>query len=392
MIATMISTSLNEQQQTVLEIDHRINRLVKRIELLAYVNPLNIAQEKKQFFKSKFNYEPSFRYRKIGFDPYKLHRLLYSQRLDRIENDSLQSLYKDLVYTYSGLLQCVETIGDPNGKFFYNSLRFFGTPTQKMVDNARYILHFEDESPNQSLEDQIYNTSQAVQFFEEQGAQYNFDFKIKTSSAMSAMAMVSNKDRALILKKNSTFSRHQLEVLAHHEIGVHLVTTFNAVDQPLKIFSNGFPNNVETQEGLAVMAEFLSGNLTVKRLKELAYRVIAADSLIKGFSFQDTFDLIHNQYKVASDTAFNITLRAHRGGGWTKDALYLSGLKNIYQLFQQGENLDNMFLGKCSLEYQNAIDTLHQIELVAPLSHQPLSFKQSKNSNKTVEFILNNLK
>ena len=44
------------------EIDHNLDRLVKNIELLNYLNPLNIEQEKKTFFKSKFTYEPSFKY------------------------------------------------------------------------------------------------------------------------------------------------------------------------------------------------------------------------------------------------------------------------------------------------------------------------------------------
>jgi len=72
----------------------------------------------------------------------------------------------------------------------------------------------------------------------------------------------------------------------------------------------------------------------MKRLKELAYRVIAADSLAKGYSFANTFDLLHNQYKVQRDIAFTITLRVFRGGGFTKDHLYLSGLKKVYQYTQ----------------------------------------------------------
>ena len=139
--------------------------------------------------------------------------------------------------------------------------------------------------------------------------------------------MVSNSSKTLIIKKNAKFSKNQLLTLAHHEIGVHLVTTYNGLKQPLKVFSNGMPKNVEAQEGLAVLSEYMGGALTLKRLKELAYRVMASDSLIKGYGFADTFDLIHNKYKLNREEAFSITLRAHRGGGFTKDRLYLSGLR-----------------------------------------------------------------
>jgi hypothetical protein len=123
-----------------------------------------------------------------------------------------------------------------------------------MVENAKFILHHdEDDNADDALFEPKVSTYDAIEFFNEYKRIYDFDFCIKTSSAMSAAAMVSNKDRMLILKKNNLYSQHQLNVLEHHEIDVHLVTTFNVTVQHLHIFSNVFPNNVETQEGLAVL-------------------------------------------------------------------------------------------------------------------------------------------
>ena len=79
--------------------------------------------------------------------------------------------------------------------------------------------------------------------------------------------MVSNNTKSLLIKKNAIFSKNQLLTLANHEIGVHLVTTYNGALQPLKVFSNGFPKNVETQEGLAVFSEYMSGALNLKKIK-----------------------------------------------------------------------------------------------------------------------------
>ncbi len=389
----MLSNSKRKEFASVFEIDENIHRLVRNLELLAFINPLNINQEKRKFFKEKFKYEPQFNYRKVRFDTYKLHRLFFSQRLKDIDDLRIRELYKDVVYQYSGMVQCIETIAEPGNRFYFNSLRFYGTPTDKMVENAKFILHHEATPTIQSalLESNI-STYDAIEFFNEYKRLYGFDFGIKTSSAMSADAMVSNKDRMLILKKNNQFSQHQLNVLAHHEIGVHLVTTFNAADQPLKIFSNGFPNNVETQEGLAVFAEYMSGNLTVDRLRELAYRVIAADSLIKGNDFTETFNLIHNQYGLDREKAFNTVLRVHRGGGFTKDALYLSGLQKIYQRYKLGNDMEPLLLGKCSLEYEPVVEHLQKLGLVKQLTYPCKSFVVNHNSNKSVEWILENLK
>ena len=332
-----IHPDLQHQYARVLEIDTHLDRLVKRIELLQYVNPLNTEKEKHRFFASKFTEEPQFKYPKLKFDPYKLHRLFFSHRLDRIEDPVIRDMYKEVIYFYANMVQCIETIG--HGKrFYYNSLRVYGTPTEKDVENARFILHFEDEPAFGNMEKR-HSPEAARAYFEKFAKQYDFPLDIRFSTHIAAEAMVSNSSRSLLIKRNARFSDNQLLTLAHHEIGVHLVTTFNGLAQPLKIFSNGLPKNVETQEGLAVFSEYMGGALTLKRLKEISYRVLASDSLSKGYSFADTFDLIHNQYKLDRDAAFTITLRAHRGGGFTKDRLYLSGLRKIYKRYLREESM-----------------------------------------------------
>ncbi|MFD2562158.1 flavohemoglobin expression-modulating QEGLA motif protein [Aquimarina rubra] len=372
------------------EIDQNLDNLVKNIELLNYLNPLNIEQEKKSFFACKYRFNPKFNYRKIKFDPYKLQGLFFSQRLERIEDKEIRTLYQDIIYEYSGLIQCIETIG--SGKnFYYNSLKVFGTPKERDVENARFILHFEDEQPGEELIKK-HSASDAEAYFRKFAERYDFDFNIKKSTHISASAMVLNASETLVLKKNYKFSDNELQVLANHEIGVHMVTTFNGKSQPLKVFSNGFVNNTETQEGLAVFSEYMSGSLTLKRMKELAYRVIAADSLIKGYDFKDTFDLLYSQYKLNRETAWQITLRAHRGGGFTKDYLYLTGLKKIYDYYHSNQDMSLLLTGKVTLENKKNILRLQQLGLADKGTHMTDSFAQNLNTNKKLDFILSNLK
>ena len=136
----------------------------------------------------------------------------------------------------------------------------------------------------------------------------------------------------------------------------------------------------------------MSGALTLKRLKELSYRVLASDSLIKGYSFSDTFDLIHNQYKLNKHEAFTITLRAHRGGGFTKDRLYLSGLSKIYKRYLMEDSMDVMLTGKVSLQYEENIKQLQKLGLAERITHSNVAYAKNLNGNKTLDLILNNLK
>ena len=390
MLKQKVSQEIIEQFPNVFAIDANLDRLVKKIELLTYLNPLNIEKEKHRFFSSKFVNEPVFKYKKLQFDPYKLNRLFFSQRLERIKDEQIMKFYQEVVYYYANMIQCIETIGQ-NKKFYYNSLRVYGTPTEKDVQNARFILHVADEPDTEDMEKK-YTPEDAKVYFEEFVRQYDFPLNISFSNSIAADAMVSNNTQSLLIKKNTVFSRNQLLTLANHEIGVHLVTTYNGMLQPLKVFSNGFPKNVETQEGLAVFSEYMSGALTLRRLKELAYRVLASDSLIKGYSFSDTFDMLYGQYKLDRNKAFTITMRVHRGGGFTKDRLYLSGLKKIYKRHKNGLSMDTLLTGKVTMESETTINRFKDLGLANDLTHTNVAFEKNYNKNSTLDFILDNLK
>ncbi len=375
--------------KALLEIDEYIDHLVKRIELLNYVNPMNIEEERAKFFASKYLTDPVFKYPEIDFDKFKLHREFFSQKIELIEDKRIKQLYEDIIYFYSGLIQSIETIGDP--QFYYNSLHSFGTPTEKDVENAKFILHFKDNPKAEHFQPK-FSPEETELKFRDFSKRYDFTYQIKYSDKMGAIAMVLNNTQTLVINQNHTFSENQIGVLTNHEIGVHMVTTMNALLQPLKIFSHGLPNNVETQEGLAVFSEYMSGNMTIKRLKELAYRVLAVDSLAKGYSFSKTFRMLHNNYDLNKNSAYYITVRAHRGGGLTKDYLYLTGLKKVYNYYKAGKDLSLLLTGKVSFEQIDNIKYLMDKGLAIPSKHYTDSFLKNENTNETVDFILENLK
>ena len=385
-----MKTNLSISTKTLFEIDTYIDQLVKKIELLSYVNPINIEMEKERFFSSKYLSDPSFKYPKINFDKFKLHRELFSLPIEKIDDEHIKELYEEIIYFYSGLVQCIETIGTGK-KFYYNSLHSFGTPTENDVENAKFILHFEEDLDRDQFKPK-YSAIEAKQFFIKFSERYHFNYKISFSDKIGAIAMVLNNEQTLLLNSNHIFSNNEIEVLTNHEIGVHMVTTMNGLLHPLKIFSHGLPNNVETQEGLAVFSEYMSGNLTIKRLKELAYRVIAVDSLAKGYSFSKTFRMLHNNYDLNREEAFYITTRTHRGGGFTKDYLYLSGLKKTFDYYKSGKDLSLLLTGKVSLEQLDIIEYLISKEYAVSSKYITDSFADNNNTNETVDFILKNLK
>jgi hypothetical protein len=85
-------------------------------------------------------------------------------------------------------------------------------------------------------------------------------------------------------------------------------------------------------------------------------------------------------------------MRVHRGGGFTKDYLYLTGLKKIYDYYHSGQDLDILLTGKVNLEHKNAIETLQQLGLAKKSQFFNKAYMQNLNENKTLDFILESLK
>jgi uncharacterized protein (TIGR02421 family) len=186
--------------------------------------------------------------------------------------------------------------------------------------------------------------------------QYGYEYQIQLEDSMIANALVSGS--IVKINRNAKISSIDLTALLHHELGVHLVTTLNARSQPLKILSLGSPVNTRAQEGLAILAEYLSGSLTVSRLKTLALRVMAVDSMLKEKDFKQTFMMLKEDYKVADERAFTITARAYRGDGFTKDYLYLQGLSQILSAYENRPDFNNLLCGKVSLEQLDLVSRL----------------------------------
>ena len=138
--------------------------------------------------------------------------------------------------------------------------------------------------------------------------------------------MVSNGD--VLIAPTARISAARAEALLQHEIGTHVVTYVNGAHQPLRVLASGLAGTEETQEGLAVFAEYLVGGLTANRLRQLAARVVAVHQMLDGAEFAEVHAGLVD-VGVPKEQSFTITMRVFRSGGLTKDAVYLRGLHEL---------------------------------------------------------------
>ncbi len=366
-------------------IDQQLHALVRGINILEAVTPLNHAQQKALFFKQHYSALPSFIYREHNISPFSLKRSLFNLPLEKIQDSDLQQLYLAVVDSYVDKIDQFKSIG--TDEFLYDSMRYYGEPSEKDIRNAQFILHLPEHAPDES---EMLDAFAIRDILTAMVDQENYTWEMQFDDTMIAKALVSGT--RVRLNSKAKVSKTDALALAHHELGVHLLTSLNGNKQPLRILSLGCPMNTMTQEGLAILSEYLSGNLTLQRLKVLALRVIAVKSMIEDKDFRSTFLILKEKYHIDDELAYTITARVYRGGGYTKDYLYLKGFSLVLTAYEQEENFNNLLAGKTSLEFLPLITRLIDKQLLAAPHFITPAFKEPKVNSAVESFITHAIK
>jgi uncharacterized protein (TIGR02421 family) len=377
--------------QNLVKVDKTLFDLLKNFELLAAVNPSNSATEKKRFFKSNQSIIPKFKYQPIKVNSYELKQKLMELPVNQIQDISIKTMYEAVVTSYCDKIDIISTLDTP--RFLFNNLRYFGRPSKEDIQNAVYLLHL-PAIKGEAEKEPLIKVADAKKAFQESLDMYGIQAKMETSSKLVAQVMVLNSKRSIVFQANTLFRKKELYGLVEHEIGVHMTTTMNSLEQPLKIFNLGLPLNTLTQEGLAVLAEYLSGNITLRRLKKLALRVIAVESMCNGATFLEAYWTLTDQYGASETEAYDICTRVYRGGGFTKDFLYLRGFVKVLKMWENNENLEPLLVGKTSMNYLSTLEELIERGMILKPTLVTQSFKKPKidKINPIYSYILSGLK
>ena len=368
----------------VIKLDRQLFSIARGINTLSYINPTNLKQEKRRFLLKPFNYQPQFTYRQLDIDPYKFREQLYRLPVENIRDADIQKMYRTVIDQLAVRIDLLTDIGQEG--FLYNSLRYYGQPDERDIANANFILHAKEYSEPQEI---LLSPQEAIEAFKEAADDYGIKCKVVGTRQLIARAMVSGRNIKVNL--GCKFTPSDLSALIHHELGVHLITTVNADLQPLKILKLGLPGNTHTQEGLAILSEYLSGNLPMHRLKTLALRVVAVNMLVKGETFNETFNTLKYDHHLSDDDAFTITARVYRGGGFTKDFLYLRGLKDAHHLYQN-EDLSAMFVGKTGFELKPLLEELIARDILHKPTYLPKALTIKREPDPRMDFMLECIK
>lgn len=174
----------------------------------------------------------------------------------------------------------------------------------------------------------------------------------------------------LRLRADAQYSIHDRGQLLQHEAFVHSLTALNGREQTvLPSLAMASPRTTCTQEGLAVLAEQITGQIDIGRMKRISLRTLAIDQALRGADFLQVFDLFQAGGQDAPES-FASAQRVFRGapltGGhaFTKDAVYLRGLIDVHTFFRQ--SLARRELARCRQLFAGKM-TLADVQRFAPM-------------------------
>ncbi len=186
------------------------------------------------------------------------------------------------------------------------------------------------------------------------------------------------------IKRGGRFSERDLAQLEFHEGQVHVATALNGRAQPIMPFI-GYPSprTTGTQEGLAVLTEFLTQSTSIDRLRRLADRTLAIKMAEEGADFRQVYRFFLERDQDRSG-AYDSARRVFRGGlvtggaPFTKDVCYLDGLLRVTNFLRVALVKGNtgaaplFFVGKIAVEDVPLFGRLVSEGLVRPPEHLPV--------------------
>ena len=357
-------TSVTQQLAPALDVDARLTEIERSVDLLLNVTPVNAAEAWADFERSDFGTGPTLRLRPLEFEPDLVRRDLYNLEIENVTDPALQALFRAKRDEIARQITALED--RDTSRFVHGSLQLYGGITQSLASAAQELLTaIPAQAPTApSVTAWAFAEAARAEIDRYRAGYPDFPVHLEVRDDISELMVSFGR---LLIPEAATFRADRVEPLLHHEVGTHVVTYQNGARQPLKLLTIGLPGYDETQEGLAVLAEYLTGGLDPRRLRVLAARVVAVDKMLDGAEFLDIFESLQAEHRIPRKTAWIIAIRVVVAGGSVKDAIYLRGITRLLEALAEGISLDALFVGKLALDHIPLIqDLLDREVLQAP--------------------------
>ena len=340
------------------DVDRALARIDREVDWLSALSPVGNDAMWHAFAASGFTDAPTLRYPEQRADLTALRAELRALPVDEIEEPAFEALLREKQREVDRQIELV-TLRDTDG-FVAASIDLFGDADPDLIRTAQTILdtveaEFEAEGEETATVDDLVAAARA-EMDRYRAADPRFAARIVLRDDLNSGLMVSGGN--LHVAKSYRARPAAIRPMVAHEVGTHVLTAHNGRCQPLCQLAVGLADYDPLQEGLGTFSEYLAGYLPPRRLRVLAARVIAADLAIRQESLQSIFERLFEGERMGAEDAFDTAVRAKRGGGLTKDAVYLRGLRGLLAYLATDGDFEFLLLGKLAMRQRHPIKRL----------------------------------
>jgi len=287
-------------------------------------------------------------------------RKAINQFLEDLSRAQIPEYYK-LIFTkriedYRQLLMMMENFGTV---FFYDHCTKLYGSSHKMLNNNAF-LYFLEKAPEYCAPDiggDKLQGDEAIAYLKSRMLETFSPDSFEVKASTSLLSDSSAGRRTLKLNPFKAFTKGHLDIFLVHEGWVHLGTSLNGAAQKQNPWlSTWAPRTTFLQEGLAILTELITGNMTLERWSKVVLRHLACSMAERGSPITDVYAYLRHHGLEDLD-AFKLSLRVFRGvpleGGmaFTKELLYLHGVVELlYHLHFYKIDLKSLWVGKISFE------------------------------------------
>jgi uncharacterized protein (TIGR02421 family) len=282
--------------------------------------------------------------------------------------NEIERLLRDTCVSMATAARMLEAVGTK--QFYFHSVELYGRPASLSSDrkttNLDLAQHFDQviagfAPPLEEVDRPTIGAEEAVRVLGQRFRDF-FGQKIRVVLVDGGVADASASSEEIKIKRGARFSARDLRQIEFHEGQVHVATALNGRAQPWCSFIGvPSPRTTSTQEGLAVLTEFLTRSTSLPRLRRLSDRTLATEMAERGADFLDLYRFFVGRGHDEA-TAYDNARRVCRGGlveggaPFTKDVCYLDGLLRVTNFLRialvkgHSEFVRLLFAGKLAVE------------------------------------------
>lgn len=328
--------------EPVIAVDEALHDLYARIPFSRFLNPTNAPEARAAFLEGRR--APPFQYQPAVWADEEL------RRLDALNPPDDHPMGLLLLRAIEGTMLFIRALRDRSPEAFDDLARISDWyPDESTLRAAVQEVPADD---NAELSVRALDMVEALRVgLAERSLE---GWQVETDTVMSARVLVDGAKKLLRVSPHARFRRRDIKRLIVHEIEVHAVRAANGLHQPLKLFSTGLPGSLDTEEGLALVAEERAGVAS----PGTAWRQgLVARAVVWGreMGFRELYDRIARD--AGPGLAWGIAERLKRGlgdpsgpGVYAKDVVYYYGIRRVRAWLEAGNPVAHLYVGKVGID------------------------------------------